>query len=131
MAVNHVFEQGNLTRDPELSYTTGGTAVCKFSIAQNSKYKDKEEVSYFDVEAWGKTAENVAQYKKKGDAVIVEGTLKQDRWDDKTTGAKRSKVKIVAFKVHFLGSGKREGQGEDGAPGAASAPQQGEDFASF
>lgn len=131
MPVNLVCIQGNLTRDPELSYTPKGTALCKFSIAHNEQWGEKKEVHYFDVDVWGKTAENVAKFKKKGDAVIVEGTLKQDRWDDKTTGAKRSRVKIVAFKVHFLGGGKREGQGEDGAPGAASAPQQGEDFASF
>ena len=112
MALNNVSIMGNLTRDPELRYTQAGKGVCNLSIANNRVYtangEKKTEVSYFDVEVWGVVAENCAKYLKKGRGVIVEGRLKQDRWEK--DGKTQSKVKISANAVHFLpsGTGKRE-----------------------
>lgn len=110
--MNLVVLKGNLTKDPELHYTQGGTACGTISIAVNKKWKDKdgaskEEVSYFDIVAWGKLAENVAQYLKKGRQALVQGQLKQDRWEDKETGAKRYAVKVIADSIEFIG-GKAE-----------------------
>lgn len=107
--MNVVIVLGNLTRDPELKYTSSGMANVNFSIAVNEKWKDKsgelkEEVSFFPVVAWGKLAENIAQYIKKGRQVIVKGKLKQDRWEDKETQEKRNMVKIIADDVKFLGA---------------------------
>lgn len=111
--LNKVFLMGHLTRDPELRHIPSGSSVCEFSLAVNRKWKDKggeskEEVSYFDCIAWSRTAEVVAEHVKKGAPLFVEGYLKQDRWDDKDTGQKRSKIKVTAERVQFLG-GKREG----------------------
>lgn len=109
---NKVILLGNLTRDPEVRYTPGGTAVASFAIAVNRKYKQgeetKDEVSYIDIVVFGKTAENCGQYLNKGDAILVDGRLQQRRWDDKETGQKRSKVEVVAQTVNFMP--KRSGQ---------------------
>jgi len=107
---------GNLTRDPELRATTSGTQVCSFSVAVNRVFKDasganKESVSYIDCTAWGKTGETIAQYAKKGTAMLVSGRLDQRSWDDKTTGAKRSRVEIVVEDFNFLGGGEGNGTG--------------------
>ena len=108
---------GNLTRDHEMRVTPKGTAITQFSVAVNRTWKDesgqtKEEVSYFDVEAWGKQGEVIAKHFTKGKPIFVDGRLKQDRWDDKTSGQKRSKVFIVLERFEFIG-----GQREDGAGG--------------
>ena len=99
---------GNLTRDPELRSTTNGTSVCSFSVAVNRVYRDssgeqREEVSFFDCSAWGKLGETINQYAKKGSGVLVSGRLTQRSWDDKTTGAKRSRVEIVVEDFNFIG----------------------------
>lgn len=103
---NKVVLLGNLTRDPEVRYTPGGTAVAGFALAINRKYKKgeetKEEVSYIDIVVFGKQAENCQKYLNKGDAVLIEGRLQQSRWDDKETGQKRSKVEVVAQSVNFM-----------------------------
>lgn len=99
---------GRLTRDPELRYTPGGDAICKFSIANNRGNRD-EDVSFFNVVAWGKIAENVNKYLNKGSQVCVEGSLRQNRWEDSNTGQKRSTVEINAGRVHFLGGIKGGG----------------------
>lgn len=91
---------GRLTRDPELRNTGNGTPVTNFSIAVNDFNKD--EASYFDVTAWSKTAETVSAFKKQGDLIMVQGKLKQERWDQ--DGQKRSKVIIVANQIVFLPS---------------------------
>lgn len=121
---NKVIQLGNLTRDPEVRYTPGGTAVASFAIAVNRRYKQgdevKDEVSYFDVVAFGKTAENCGQYLNKGDSVLIDGRLQQRRWDDKETGQKRSKVEIVAQTVTFMP--KRNTGGQTGA-GAGAEPE--------
>lgn len=102
--LNSILLEGNLTRDPELSYTPSGTAVCRFSIAVNRSYKLNEEyqdeVSFFDIEIWSRQAEVCAEYLKKGRGVRVVGRLKQDRWTD-SDGNTRSKVKIVGEHVEF------------------------------
>ena len=113
---NKVILLGNLTRDPEVRYTPGGTAVASFAIAVNRRYKQgeetKDEVSYIDIVVFGKTAENCGQYLNKGDAILVEGRLQQRRWDDKDSGQKRSKVEVVAQLVNFMP--KRSGQAGQG-----------------
>lgn len=123
---------GNLTRDPELTYTPSGKGVCKFGMACNEKYTDAsgqkvEKVHFFDITAWGKTGELAAQYLKKGSAALVDGKLSQDRWDDKETGAKRSKVFINAERVVFLGSKPAEGDSTGAAAGAPEAAGVGEE----
>lgn len=109
---NKVILLGNLTRDPELRYTAEGKAVAGFSLAVNEKYKSgdqlKETVSYIDIVVWGVTAENCGKYLHKGDAALIEGKLRQRRWDDKETGAKRSKIEVVAQTVTFMPKGSRE-----------------------
>lgn len=102
-AGNVVSITGNVTRDPELRYTPSGAAVVNFSIAWNNRYdrngQQVEQVSYFDVVAWREQAENVASSVTKGMRVMVTGRLDQRSWDDQQTGAKRSKVEIVADEV--------------------------------
>ncbi len=119
--LNKVFLIGNLTRDPELRVTPKGTAICQFSLAVSRKFKDesgaeREEVSFIDIEAWGKQGELVAKYLTKGSPAMVEGRLKLDQWEDKTTQAKRSKLKVVLDNVQFLSSGGARGGGAGGAP---------------
>lgn len=113
---------GNITRDPELRYTPGGSAVCDITVAVNEKWKGKdgqakEEVSFIDCTCWGRTAEVAAEHLKKGRSVLVSGRLRQDRWEDKNGGGKRSKIGIVVDKLQFLG-----GKGDAPAPAAAPDP---------
>ncbi len=113
---NKVLLLGNLTRDPELRVTPKGTPVCQFGLAVNRQYKDesgqtREEVTFVDLEAWGKQAETIAKFLTKGRPLFVEGRLKFDQWDDKTSGQKRSKLKVVLENFQFLG-------GREGGPGA-------------
>ena len=102
--LNSILVEGNLVRDPELSYTTKGQAVCKFAVACNRYYKQdqelQKEVSYFDVTTWARLAETCSQYLKKGRGVRVVGRLKQDRWTDQE-GKGHSRVLIVAEHVEF------------------------------
>jgi single-strand DNA-binding protein len=102
--LNSILIEGNLTRDPELSYTTKGTAVCKFSVACNRFYKQddelQKEVSFVDVCTWTKLAEVCSEYLKKGRGVRVVGRLKQDRWTDQE-GKSHSRIFIVAEHVEF------------------------------
>lgn len=120
MNFNRVIVGGNLTRDPELRYTPQGAPVCNFAMAVNRYWNDRktgqrqEETSFLDFEAWGKTAELVAQHCKKGRPLLVEGRLKQDRWQDQG-GQNRSKVKVVAEQIQFVG-GKRDQDGSAAAP---------------
>jgi single-strand DNA-binding protein len=105
--LNKVFLMGNLTRDPELRRLANGTAVTDLGLALNRSYLGKdgekrEEVVFIDVTVWDRQAETCCQYLKKGRAVHVEGFLKMDTWDDKTTGEKRSKFKVQADRVQFL-----------------------------
>ena len=121
MSLNSVNMMGNLTRDPEMKYTPTGKAVCSLSIANNRVYtKGSEkvsEVSYFDVEVWGATAENCSKYLSKGSGVIVEGRLKQDRWEK--DGKTQSRVRISANSVHFM---PRKGDDSSSQQSSSSEP---------
>ncbi len=117
---NRVILVGNLTRDPELRYTPKGTAIAKVGLAVNRVWKTetgetKEEVTFVDVDAFGKQAETISQYLKKGRPILVEGRLRLDQWDDKQTGQKRSKLGVVLETFKFLDSGRAD----NAAPGAA------------
>ena len=118
---NKVILMGNLTRDPELRYTPKGTAIAKIGLAVNRVWTNeagekKEDVTFVDVDVFGRTAENVGQYMRKGRPILVEGRLKLDQWDDKQTGQKKSKLGVVAETVLFLGSAPAAGEG--GTPAA-------------
>jgi len=136
--LNKVMLIGNLTRDPELRVTPKGTAICQFSLAVNRKFRDesgadREEVTYVDIEAWGKSGENIAKYCTKGRPLFVEGRLRLDQWEDKNTKEKRSRMKVVCDNFQFLGSGRGDGAGAGGggeggearsfAPRTGSAPK--------
>src|SRR3954463_137938 len=119
-SLNKVMLIGNLTRDPEVKHTPKGTAIAEIGLAVNRVYstesgEKREEVTFVDVELWGRTAELGGEYLKKGRPVFIEGRLKLDTWDDKQTGQKRSKMRVVGETMQFLGS--REGGGGGGAGG--------------
>tara|TARA_R110000744_G_scaffold99832_5_gene192637 strand:- start:3973 stop:4353 length:381 start_codon:yes stop_codon:yes gene_type:complete len=103
-SVNKAILLGNLTRDVELKNLPTGSPVAEFGIAMNEKYKDKETVVFIDVTVWGSLAENCAKYISKGSLVFIEGKLTMDSWEDKTTGKKRTKLKVTALNVQFLDS---------------------------
>lgn len=120
MNLNSVTLAGNLTRDPELK-TAGQTQVCNFSVAVNRKWKDasgveKEEVYFGDCTAFGRTAEAIAKYLRKGRGIYVQGRLSRDEWNDKTTGEKKSRTKIIVESFQFTDSRPQEA--------AAAAPRQ-------
>jgi single-strand DNA-binding protein len=130
--LNRVLLIGNLTRDPEVRYTPKGTAVADIGIAINRIYSGddgerKEEVTFVDVTLWGRQAEIAQEYLKKGRQVFIEGRLQLDTWDDKQTGQKRSRLRVVAENMQMLGS---RADGEPGSPTAgaqrrtAPPPQQ-------
>ena len=106
---NKTILMGNITRDIELRYTPGGKAVCDIGLAVNEKRKSGEEVMFIDCTLWEKTAELGAEYLAKGRQVLFEGRLKQDTWNDKDTGAKRSKIGLTVDKMVFVG-GKDDNQ---------------------
>lgn len=102
--LNYIVLQGNLTRDTETRFSQAGAPIVNFSIAVNSGFGDKEEVSFVDCVAFGKQGEAIAKFFKKGKQIIVEGRLRQDRWDDKQTGQKRAKLIVIVNSFHFVGS---------------------------
>ena len=127
---------GNLTRDPEVRYTSSGTAIAKLGIAINRYWSNKdgqkqEETTFVDVDAFGKQAETIGQYLKKGRPIMVEGRLKLDQWDDKQTGQKRSKLGVVLDRFEFIDSRGEGGGGGDfssdtsSPSGGGAAPAQG------
>jgi single-strand DNA-binding protein len=126
--VNKVILVGNLGKDPEVRYTSGGQAVANLRIATSRSWTDKqsgqrkEETEWHDVEVWGKQAEQCGEYLAKGRQVYVEGRLKTDKWQDKQSGQERSKVKVVADTVRFLG-----GRGGAGASAAGGRPPAAEE----
>ncbi|MDR1287409.1 MAG: single-stranded DNA-binding protein [Treponema sp.] len=129
--LNHVTLIGRLTRDAELKYTSGGQAVCKFSIAVNRRRKNgdqwEDEPSFFDIVLWGRQGESLNQYLVKGKMIGIEGELRQDRWQQ--DGQNRSKVEIVANNLQLLGgSGSSPpgsyGGNSSGASGGGSYGQQ-------
>ena len=128
---NKVLLMGNLTRDPEVRYTPKGTAIATLGLAVNRTWstetgEKKEEVTFVDVDVWGRQAETIGQYMSKGRPIFIEGRLKLDQWDDKETGQKRSKLKVVCENFQFLGAPKggegAEGGGEGRPPRPAARP---------
>ena len=123
---NKVILAGNLTRDPELRYTPKGTAVARLGIAINRKWKSetgelKEEVTFVDVDAFGKTAETIGQYLKKGRPILIEGRLRYETWEDKQTKQKKSKLGVVMENFQFMDSGGGRGGDASEAPAARPA----------
>lgn len=105
---------GNFTRDPELRQTQSGTSVCRFSIAVNRSFSAqdgslRDETCFIEIDSFGKTAENISKFFSKGKPILVEGRLRQDNWDDKTTGQKRSKLLVVLERFEFVGSARDSG----------------------
>ncbi len=131
-SVNRVFLMGNLTRDIELKHTPSDQSVATIGLAVNRTYKtrdgeNREETTFVDCEAWGRTAEVMSQYLTKGRPVFIEGRLKLDQWDDRETGKKRSKLKVVIDNFQFVDSKGGDGGGSSGgrAPATAGARQGG------
>ena len=122
-SVNIVLIAGNLTRDPEVRYTPSGMAVSQLGVAVNRKTKDnqsgqwKDETTFVDVDVFGRQAETVGQYLSKGRSVLIEGRLRLDQWEDKNSGQRRSKLKVIANRVQFLGSPSGGGGGGEGGGG--------------
>ena len=119
-SLNKVMLIGNVTRDPEIRYTPKGTALVEIGLAVNRRYtaengEKREEVTFVDVTLWGRTAEIANEYLRKGRPVYIEGRLQLDSWDDKTTGQKRSKLRVVGEEMQLLGS--REGGSGGGSQG--------------
>lgn len=119
---NKVLLMGNLTRDVEIRHTGNNTAVGNFGIAVNRRYKtqsgeQREEATFVDCEAWGRTAEVMSQYLSKGRAVFIEGRLKLDQWEDRNGGGKRSKLSVVVENFQFVDSGQGAGPGGGGGGG--------------
>ncbi len=120
---NKVLLLGNLTRDPEVRYTPKGSAVADLGIAVNRSYtldngEKREEVTFVDVTFWGRQAEVAGEYLKKGRPVFIEGRLQLDTWDDKQSGQKRSKLKVIGEMMQMLGS--RPGAGGDADEGGGA-----------
>ncbi len=118
--LNKVMLIGNCTRDPEVKYTPKGTAVAQVGLAVNRTWSNdagekQEETTFVDVELWGRQAEVAGEYLKKGRPVFIEGRLKLDSWDDKATGQKRTKMKVVGEMIQLLGS--RDGAAGGGGGG--------------
>lgn len=131
--VNKVMLLGNITRDLEVRYTPKGIAVCELGLAVNRKRAGEngeriEEVTYVDVVLWGRQAELAGQYLAKGRPVFIEGRLQLDQWDDKETGQKRSRLKVVGENMQFIGgSGEDRPQGQP-APAQRPASQPADSF---
>jgi len=125
-SVNKVMLLGNLTRDPEIRYTPKGTAVTDLGMAINrirtgDNGERIEEVTYVDVTLWGRSAELAGQYLSKGRSVFIEGRLQLDQWDDKATGQKRSRLRVVGENMQFIGG---QGQGAGGGNAQGGNQQQ-------
>ncbi len=126
--LNKVMLIGNLTRDPEIKYTPKGTAIAQLGLAVNRSWSNdagekQEETTFVDVELFGRVAEIAGEYLRKGRPVFIEGRLKLDTWDDKQSGQKRSKMRVVGEQLQLLGS--RDGAPQ-GAPGGARSEYSGE-----
>ena len=124
--LNRVLLIGNLTRDPEIRYTPKGTAVAEIGVAVNRVFsgedgEKREEVTFVDVTLWSRQAEIAEQYLKKGRAVFIEGRLQLDSWEDKQTGQKRSRLRVVGENIQFIGP---RGEGDPGGAGGAPAPRR-------
>jgi len=115
---NKVILMGNLTRDPEVRYTPKGSAVCDLGLAVNRQYsleggEKREEVTFVDVVLWARLAEIAGEYLKKGRPVLIEGRLQLDSWDDKQSGQKRSKLRVIGETMQLLGGRPGGGEGDE------------------
>jgi single-strand DNA-binding protein len=125
---NKVILIGNLTRDPETRYTPKGVAITKLGLAVNRSWRDantgelKEEVTFVDVDAFGKQAETLSKYVRKGSPIMIEGRLRLDTWEDKQTNQKRSKLGVVLEGFQFLGGSRTSEDGTVPPPPASRAP---------
>ena len=119
---NKVILAGNLTRDPELRFTNNGIPVCNFGIAVNRVRSQNDDVDFFDVSVWRELGETVANYKQKGDPILLEGRLQFRSWED-NDGTKRNKVDVVADQVQFLPRGQGQ-ESENGGSGASAGGQK-------
>jgi single-strand DNA-binding protein len=127
---NRVILMGNLTRDPEVRYTPKGSAVTDIGLAVNRVYstdsgEKREEVTFVDITLWGRTAEIAGEYLKKGKPVLIEGRLQMDTWDDKQSGQKRSKLKVIGEAMQLLGGRGGGGEGDEGGGGGGYSRPQG------
>ena len=125
---NKVILIGNLTRDPELRYTPKGTAIAKLGLAMNRTWRTesgetKEEVTFVDVDAFGRQAETIGQYMRKGRPIMIEGRLKYDTWEDRQTNQRRSRLGVVLESFTFIDSGGSRGGDESAPSGGAPAPR--------
>jgi single-strand DNA-binding protein len=125
---NKVILLGNLTRDPELRYTNSGTAVCEFGLAVNRRFGDanRDEVCFVDIVVWDKQAESTGRILQKGSPALIEGRLQYDQWEDRETRQKRSRLRVVAERVQFIGgrSDRDEIEGGDAPQQQQYAPRQ-------
>jgi single-strand DNA-binding protein len=119
-SINQVILMGRLTADPEQRTTSTGKVIASFSIAVDRGGQD-DATDFFNVTAWEKLAELVVKYLGKGRRVLVQGRLRQDSWDDKETGKKRSKVEVVATDVTFLDGPSSDGQGASPSSSSSSS----------
>lgn len=128
--LNKVLLMGNLTRDPELRVTPRGTAICQFGMAISRQFKDesgnaKEETTFVDVEAWGRQGETISKFCTKGRPLFVEGRLRFDQWEDKASGQKRSKLKVVVENFQFIGDrSQAQDTSSTGSQGYMTPPSQ-------
>jgi len=128
---NKVILMGNLTRDPELRFTQNEMAICKIGLAVNRRFKDsttnewREEATFVDVTIFGKRGEAFEKYHKKGQTAFIEGSLRLDTWDDKSTGQKRSKLYVVADNWEFVSGGRAEGSAGGYSSGSESPARTG------
>ena len=129
MELNQLIIAGNLTRDPELKYLQNENCVAKLGLACNRRYKGEEKVTFVDVEAWGKTAELCGQYLTKGREVVVVGRLEMDSWE--TDGKRRTKLKVVAERVQFVGGDRKDRPAPGGGGQVQGVPVEEEDTAPF
>lgn len=127
-ALNKVILLGHLTRDPELRRTPQGTAVCVLGLAVNRRLttasgESREETCFVDIDVWGRQAESCAQYLRKGSPALVDGSLRLDQWDDRETGKRRSRLKVFADRVQFIGPPvAADGGVAEAAPPPAARP---------
>jgi single-strand DNA-binding protein len=132
--VNKVILIGNVTRDPEVKFTSKGSAVTDIGLAINRNYtldngEKREETTFVDVELWGRLAEIAGEYAKKGRPIYIEGRLRMDTWEDKASGQKRSRMKVVGENLQLLGgraggSGPSEEGGHESYDSAPVAPRR-------
>lgn len=119
-SINQVILMGRLTRDPEMRTTTTGKSIASFSLAVDRQTQD-DQADFFDITAWEKLGELANQYLSKGRRCLVQGRLRQDSWDDKETGKKRSKIEVVATDITFLDGPNAGSEGGSSAPRSADS----------